>query len=346
MVTFLETFPFPFQTPAGQELWRTLAGLVPVPLDATALAEKFDVDPLDLPVNLTPRQLWYVILQKTAARGTTTDLVKDLLAQNPRNRKAPFLKALIDNERVVVSPEPVSGFDPAVTAPEALLFTDDLTMAVGRIPNLITTLQRLLKLAPAVCLLRVENAFGGFTGTGFRIGSDLVLTNHHVLFPENTKAETVQVDFGFDVGVDGTSLSVISLAGDTKTMLGDQTDDWAVLRVADMKPDISVIDIAYAAVPKEGERAFIVQHPDGQQKRLGFVRNMITAVTDQSVQYLTDTQPGSSGAPVFNAEGRLIALHHRGGTPTQHTGKAPLTKNQGVRISRVVAGLSAQNVKI
>jgi hypothetical protein len=29
-----------------------LAGLVPVPLDAIALAEKFDVDPLDLPINL------------------------------------------------------------------------------------------------------------------------------------------------------------------------------------------------------------------------------------------------------------------------------------------------------
>ena len=45
MAAFLEGFPFPFQTPAGQELWRTLAGLVPVPLDAIALAEKFDVDP-------------------------------------------------------------------------------------------------------------------------------------------------------------------------------------------------------------------------------------------------------------------------------------------------------------
>jgi V8-like Glu-specific endopeptidase len=62
-------------------------------------------------------------------------------------------------------------------------------------------------------------------------------------------------------------------------------------------------------------------------------------VTADRVQYLTDTQPGSSGAPVFDAEGRLIALHHRGGTPTQMTGKAPLTKNQGVRISKVHAGL-------
>ena len=142
MPTFLESHPFPFNQPAGQELWRTLAGIVPAPPDAVTLAEKFDVDPLDLPVNLTPRQLWHVILEKTAAKGTTTDLVKDVLASNPRNRKAPFLKALIDNESVVVSPEPVSGFDPSITAPEALLFTDDLTMAAGRVPALIDTLTR------------------------------------------------------------------------------------------------------------------------------------------------------------------------------------------------------------
>jgi hypothetical protein len=346
MVAFLESFPFPFNTPAGQELWRTLAGLLPVPLDAVALAEKFDVDPLDLPTNLTPRQLWHVILEKTAAKGTTRDLVTDVHGQNPKNRKATFLKALIDDQAVAVSPEPVAGFDPAVTAPEALLFTDDLTIAAGRVPTLIATLARLFELAPSVCLLRVDNALGSFTGTGFRIGSDLVLTNHHVLFPEKIKAASVRADFGFDVDAAGASLPVVSLAGDTGTIGGDLADDWAVVHVPNMTGEIPVIDLTNAPVPKDGDRAFIVQHPDGQQKRLGFVRNMITAVTNDRVQYLTDTQPGSSGAPVFDGNGKIIALHHRGGTPTQLTGKAPLTKNQGVRISRVVAGLAANNVQL
>lgn len=52
------------------------------------------------------------------------------------------------------------------------------------------------------------------------------------------------------------------------------------------------------------------------------------------------------GAPVFDERCRLIALHHRAGTLTRKTGKAPLTENQGVRISRVVAGLVAQNVQL
>jgi S1-C subfamily serine protease len=311
-----------------------------------AVAERHGVDPLDLPVNLTPRQLWHVILEKTAARGTTGDLVKELLDQNPRNRKAPFLKALIDDSAVAVSPEPMAGFDPAVTANEALLFTDDLTIAAGRVPNLIATLQRLLDLVPSVCLLRVENALGAFTGTGFRVSTDLVLTNHHVLFPEKTGAATVRVDFGFDVDTEGASLPVVSLAGDIGTIVGDAADDWAIVKVAGMKAETPIVGIANAPVPAAGDAAFIVQHPDGQQKRVGFVRNRITAVTGDRVQYLTDTQPGSSGAPVFDAGGKLIALHHRGGTPTQQTGKAPLTKNQGVLIGRVAAGLAARNVQL
>jgi hypothetical protein len=95
-------------------------------------------------------------------------------------------------------------------------------MAAGRVPNLIATLQQLLGIAPAVCLLRVENALGGFTGTGFRIGSDHVLTNHHVLFPEGIKAVTVQVDVEPEVDVNGTSMPVVSLPADPNTIVADQ----------------------------------------------------------------------------------------------------------------------------
>jgi endonuclease G len=309
-----------------------------------ALAERFEVDPLDLPPGLTPRQLWHVILEKTSAKGTTGALTADVLTQNPRSPKALFLKKLIADEPVVVSPEPVTGFDPAVTAPEALLFTDDLTMPAGLIPSLVATLQGLHIQAPAVGLLRVENVHGEFSGTGFRIGADLVLTNEHVLFPEQVKATSVRVDFGFDVDAEGTSLSVVPLTGDPATIDSDRDNDWAVIRVAGMNSTIPVLAIANAPIPADGDRAYIVQHPDGRQRRLGFVRNVITAVTNDRVQYLTDTQPGSSGAPVFDAKCRVIALHHRGGTPTQKTGKAPLTKNQGVRISCVHAALMARGL--
>lgn len=342
MPPLLDQHPFPFHDPAGQELWRTLAGLNPVPLDAVALAQRYEVDPLDVPPGLSPRQLWYFLLQSTAIRGTTRALTADVLAQNSRSPKAPLLRQLLADQPVVVSPEPVEGFDPAVTAPEALLFSDDLTMPVGLVGNLIATLQCLLVSARAVCLLQVDNPLGSFAGTGFRIAPDLVLTNEHVLFPQQVKATAVRADFDFDVDANNASLRVLSLAGDPATIIADRDDDWAVVRVPGMGEGVPVVGLAGSPVPRDGDRAFIVQHPDGRQRRLGFVRNLVTAVTDDRVQYLTDTEPGSSGAPVFDAQCRLIALHHRGGTPTQRTGKAPLTKNQGVRISRVYAALLAQ----
>lgn len=334
-MSILDQAPFPFAQPMGNQLWRVMAGIFPVQQDAIHFAELFDVDPLNLQPNQSPRQLWHTLLQITAIKGSTRAMVTQVLEQNPRSPHAGFLRALVEDRPAAVSPEPVEGFDSAVTQPEALLFTDDLTMPAGQIPVLIATLQRLHALSPAVCLLRVENALGSFYGTGFRIGAEHVLTNEHVLFPETTRASKVFADFGFDVDASGASTMEVSLPGDAASITGGRDDDWAVIRVPGMDPAAPVIALEAAPVPRVGDPAFILQHPQNQRKRLGFVRNRITAVTEDRVQYLTDTQPGSSGAPVFDAQGRLIALHHRGGTPTQMAGKAPLTKNQGVRISRV-----------
>src|SRR5262249_31314290 len=154
-----------------------------------------------------------------------------------------------------------------------------------------------------------------FFGTGFRIAPKLILTNHHVLYAKGAVAIHVQADFRFDVDATGASLPVKSLPGATASIRGEKPDDWAVIEVNDLQQDWARLPLAGAPVPKVGDPAYILQHPGGQQKRLGFVRNTISDVTDGVVRYLTDTEPGSSGAPVLDALGGLIGLHHAGGTP-------------------------------
>jgi S1-C subfamily serine protease len=137
---------------------------------------------------------------------------------------------------------------------------------------------------------------------------------------------------------------VVALQGDPASIVAKREDDWAVVKVPGMDPAWPTLDLAAAPTPKPGDLAYILQHPSGQRKRLGFVRNTISDVSDRVLHYLTDTQPGSSGAPVFDAAGHLVGLHHAGGEPTEVAGKPPVSKNEGIRISRVLDGLKAQNL--
>jgi S1-C subfamily serine protease len=288
-------------------------------------------------------------LNMLAKKGLLRQAVEAAREEFGDNPDGEFLAKLLTQQPAPVSAQPrgknlAPTFDDNITIPEALLFLQDLTMPVGSVPDLIATLTKMIAIAPAICLLRAQNVFGEFYGTGFRISDDLVLTNHHVLFPKGTVATKVQADFGFDVNRDGTGTPVDSLLGEPGTIQGEPADDWAIVKVTQMKPEWPVVSLADTPTPKVGDNAYILQHPRGQRKRLGFVRNTISEITDGVLHYLTDTEPGSSGAPVFDQQGRLIALHHAGGRRAEVEGMPPIAKNEGIRINRVFERLTAGNI--
>jgi hypothetical protein len=81
----------------------------------------------------------------------------------------------------------------------------------------------------------------------------------------------------------------------------------------------------------------IVQHPDGRPKEVALQENEVTRVQDKLIHYRTDTEPGSSGSPVFNNDWELVALHHSGERFPDGT-----AENEGIRISAIVAHLIAR----
>lgn len=358
MPSILDALPYPFFEREAQELHLTLTQLHPTPQAAVSVAERAGVDVLYINRDQPPVYLWHDILQLAAQGGLTRDLVstvRDLL--NEKSPRRPFLDDLLANR-----PTPTEGEarhadgtpvflkdDDSISEPEALLYYDDLTIPIGRVPALVATLQRLLELAPSVCRLVVDVHGAGMTGSGFRITQDLLLTNWHVVHhpTDGTRATAVTAEFGYEDDGQGGALAPTVIPCDVASIETDKADDWAVIRPKQQLMDAwPIVKLSSAVDPVAQTPAYIVQHPRGERKRLGFVRNQVSTFDDRVIHYLTDTEPGSSGSPVFDGQGGLIGLHHAGGTPQMVVGKPPLTKNEGIRIPRVIAGLKAKNIVV
>ncbi len=81
----------------------------------------------------------------------------------------------------------------------------------------------------------------------------------------------------------------------------------------------------------------IIQHPRGRRKEVALQRNTITNIYTNRIRYSTDTEPGSSGSPVFNNEWDLISIHHAAGEWDNTSGA--WVSNEGMRIDKIVADL-------
>jgi endonuclease G len=83
----------------------------------------------------------------------------------------------------------------------------------------------------------------------------------------------------------------------------------------------------------------IVQHPRGRRKEVALQQNRLTEIFTDFVHYTTDTEPGSSGSPVFDNQWDLMALHHAAGDfdSSSHT----WIDNEGIRIDRIINDLNA-----
>ena len=230
--------------------------------------------------------------------------------------------------------------DDTVTEPESLLFHDDLTLSTGRIPWLTGVLRKLSERVPAVCRLEVAVHGEAQSGTGFRFHEDWILTNWHVLFLDGKTPAAVTAEFGYEQDENENGLTPTVIACDAASIVSGKGDDWGVIRAKSAIPAaFAPIELSQSAPAFVQNPAFIIQHPNGARKRVAYTRNQITFADDRVVQYISDTQSGSSGAPVFDEKGRIIAVHHAGGRPQEVAGRAPMKKNEGIRIGRIEAAL-------
>jgi V8-like Glu-specific endopeptidase len=219
-------------------------------------------------------------------------------------------------------------------------------------------------------------------GTGFLVGPGILLTNRHVLDYSDIQGDSLLsivanavAEFDVEIVPEVIAPGKTRLVSSTPAVfrLAPQTllltDAWNALdyvlialesKSIDGQHDIS--EYGYNRLSADmgktvtGEPVFIIQHPNGESKKISLLNNRMM-IRDEKSSYLyyeADTEPGSSGSPVFNRQWEVVALHHSveyardpedrilakdGSLWNEAMGTAAIKTmsfNEGVRVSRIL----------
>lgn len=202
----------------------------------------------------------------------------------------------------------------------------------------------------AVARLFVRSpGFGSSFGTGFLIGGNLLLTNNHVL-GDPSLARSSQVTFGHEFDIDGTLNEPATFRMTEEVFLTSVSHDYTIVSVEPTSSNgRSLSEFGHIEMlPRSGkalkrEYVNIIQHPRGDLKKVALRENLVLGRRRQFLYYVTDTEPGSSGAPVFNEEFQLVALHHMAVPDPANPGQ--FVANRGIRVSEILKDiLNKRNV--
>ncbi len=208
----------------------------------------------------------------------------------------------------------------------------------------------------AVGMVEVNLGGESRSGTGFLIGGGLFITNAHVIRnAEDAMAATVTFDRELDVV--RIPLASTSFRLDPQRFFATSPEemlDFSVMalgvRVAGAAAPESLGHCALSPEPNKhvlGMNVNIIQHPRGNYKQVAIRNNLLTFRTDRALLYETDTEVGSSGAPVFSDLWDVVALHHFGQPSIARLDApdardVPVNANEGIRISAIHAALAVQ----
>jgi subtilisin family serine protease/V8-like Glu-specific endopeptidase/endonuclease/exonuclease/phosphatase family metal-dependent hydrolase len=224
-----------------------------------------------------------------------------------------------------------------------------LEVVLGR-SNLLPAcfLEQGAQFSRAVCLIQAsgvnyQRQQGSWTGTGFLVSPNLLLTNHHVL-NSFAVAQTAQCVFNYQTDTHGRLQSTQTFRLDPSRLFLtspvtpgglDFTFVWVEGGAAEQFGHISLNRSALSIAVHEF--ANVVSHPNGEPKAIALQENLVQWQDELVVHYSSDTMPGSSGACVFNNRWQLIALHHASTPTTSVPGYSVL--NEGIKLSAIAAQL-------
>jgi len=183
---------------------------------------------------------------------------------------------------------------------------------------------------------------GTWSGSGFLVAPGILCTNHHVLNSREVAARSRAL-FDFAALPDGTVRQVSTFR------LRPDLLFWTSPVVATGgKGGLDVTFVAlegepgstFGAIPlmrqafvvADEDKLNVIQHPNGRLKEVAIRNNKVVFQNTQVIHYDSDTEAGSSGAPVMNDGWELVALHHA----------AKDKSNEGIKFSAIAAALELE----
>ena len=152
-------------------------------------------------------------------------------------------------------------------------------------------------------------------GTACRVSPRLLLTTRQLL-PSPAAALHSRVAFDIEESSSGgnPSITEVSLLPE-ELFLSDADLDYTLVALAP-EPALASCGwlplIADPATVLVGERLSLIQHANGEGKRLAMRQTLVVDAVESFLFYQGDSAPATAGAPLFNDQWEVVALHHAG----------------------------------
>lgn len=319
-------------------LRRVLADLFPRELDQRRFVADLGLPAGTIAFDPSAENAWFAILQRARQTLGIEALLQHALTTD-EGRNSHDLRRIAEGGTLALLPAP----DIKALGWRGASGARQLEKILGEVSTLVPVsfLALGLERARSVALVRLPDSV---SGSGFLIADDLFVTNHHVV-GDREQARAARLVFAFERTTTGLAREGMEVGLVPERFFAtSEQDDWTVVAT---EPGTVARWGALSLAPAEGlsvgVRVNIIQHPGGGEKKLSYLANQVVHVGGDRVQYLTDTEPGSSGSPVFDLQWRLVALHHSGGYLPEpgSTSSRTFLRNEGILIDAVVKGLAA-----
>jgi S1-C subfamily serine protease len=152
-------------------------------------------------------------------------------------------------------------------------------------------------------IVRIESPIGNAIGTGVLIANNLLLTCYHIF----TKTQVKQAWARFDYKSENNNSDRNLFELDTNFIINRNQPDFALLKIKSQVQRKS-ISINENSILDSGEEIRIIHHPQGKPLLISNLGEIIQ-VGEDYIDHNLQTDDGSSGAPIFNNQWELIAIH-------------------------------------